>query len=223
MWTTHIGSIGSLPASCATSIARAFDPRAVAAVSPSGDDTVEHVALSPLGEGDLRAIFTGHERVTHIRSAPRGRCARTLGVLASVVEECGAWERAGLAQFEGDHLSVDIAAVDRLEADGRGRLSRCRLARPRRSGSRHRETDLLWTAAFAWPQTHTPTLAALMNLARWELEAAVVDLVERNLLRALPDGRLEPLATPPEAWPEERRVVGLRLRELLRRAGPTGG
>jgi len=77
--------------------------------TPWGSD-VTHVE-----EEQLRALFSGPERLFHLRSdAARILFARTGGNVLQVEAELTQWLRIGLARSEGPVFVVDRAALDRL-------------------------------------------------------------------------------------------------------------
>jgi hypothetical protein len=70
-----------------------------------------------LDEAGLRALFTGPDRLLHLREdAARALFARTSGVPERVEREVLAWTSAGLARWDGDRLAVDREALEHLSS-----------------------------------------------------------------------------------------------------------
>jgi hypothetical protein len=85
--------------------------------APEGARGEAVVRLVPLDAAALEGLFSGPERIFRLRSdAARALWARTEGLQARVAEEVSAWLRSGFARWDGQRLTVDREALDRLEA-----------------------------------------------------------------------------------------------------------
>ena len=74
------------------------------------------IALSPLSETSLRALFHGPDVILHLREdAARLVHQRTSGVPRAVEQLVDAWEQAGLCYRDGERWRIDRQAIARLE------------------------------------------------------------------------------------------------------------
>jgi len=165
--------------------------------------------LEPLAEQDLRALFHGPDRLHHLREdAACELHRRTAGIPRLVVEELGAWERAGLCRREDGHWRIRRAMLDRLEA-GFELSAGLRIAIPKEplSGDSQR---LLAAVEIAFPHSTPRLLARLVRRPLWEVEAELATLEEDRTIRLLGDGTFAAMATgqPARVWTadELRRV-----------------
>ena len=176
------------------------------------------VLLAPLPEAALEPLFTGPERIFHLRTdAARALWNRTGGLPARIAEEVAAWVRAGLTRWDGDSLAVDWGALERLQLPGRTYVVRPLSARPLPQRLRELLVSIDLAVGFASPRL----LAAVFDSPVWRMEADLDELVRRKALQRLPDGTFEPLVLVDHAEqdvPEERRrEVHRKIAELLPR------
>ena len=76
-----------------------------------------------LSAQELQRLFHGPERLLRLPSdAAKELFARTDGVRTDVIEELAAWERAGLAHWDGEQVRVDRTALERLREGLRVRV-----------------------------------------------------------------------------------------------------
>lgn len=183
---------------------------------PSPGDAAA-VAIAPLGEVPLRALFTGVDRLFHTcEDAARALYERTDGLPAKLAHELAAWERAGLARVDGERWAVSREALDRLE--GGARVASAIAAPP---ALLPHLVDLLDWVSLAWPFVPQTLLPDVMGQPPWRVEAEVDELIEAGAARRLSDGRIEPLvsARVEERWTDARRTSA---HEALAKALPEG-
>ena len=205
-----------------SAVARCREAGAVVRALPRAGGVEGAVALEPLEESALRALFAGPERLFHLPAdGARLLWARTGGVAARVEEEVSAWVRAGIARWDERLLIVERDALDQFDASLRVAPPVDRAFAATRPTLAPHLDDLLSWLALAWPHTRGDVIAAAMAQPAWRIEAEAEELVACGAARRLPDGRLEPctisLAEP--AWPWERRQ---RAHRAIARALPRG-
>ncbi|MEZ4301003.1 MAG: serine/threonine-protein kinase [Polyangiaceae bacterium] len=172
----------------------------------------DRVRIVPFSARELEGLFTGMDRLFHLREdAAAVLWERTGGHAARVSEELMSWLRAGIARRDGDRFTVDRDTLDRLRADRRAREVRAEstLESGEATGAAR---DLLAWVSVAWPDSTPSVLSAAMDEALWCVEAGIGELSERGLVRVLPDDRAQPLVPPraSEAWSVERRRASQR-------------
>ncbi|MEZ4299015.1 MAG: hypothetical protein R3B70_28965 [Polyangiaceae bacterium] len=173
--------------------------------------------LSPLKEDDLRPLFTGPDRVFHLREdAARELHRRTAGLPARIVAELRAWERAGHATRTRDEWSVSRTALDRLAA-GRTALPEPPPLPPQPSPDLRASQklplpleDLAAWIDFAFPYTHVEELSRITSEPAPRIQAAAEDLISRGAVTRTAGGSL--LATG------SRGIAARRRAEWRRRA-----
>jgi hypothetical protein len=172
---------------------------------PAEDDLQLTVRLRPLGEGELRSLFAGPDRLLHLREdAASILFQRTEGMPARVVREVTTWMGLGIARWVRNLVAVSRDALDRLTL---GLLAGAPADAdvPALRGLSSDQRDVLVWAALAWPHTTLDLLARTVNEPRYRVEAVVVSLAELGLVRRLPDGHLAPqIPAPIASWPEAR-------------------
>ncbi len=78
-------------------------------------DTPGALAVPPVSASELMRCFHGRERIHYIPSdAAHQLWLRTGGRAGLVLDELNAWERAGLAHWDGDRMRIDRDAITRL-------------------------------------------------------------------------------------------------------------
>ena len=181
--------------------------------------------LPALSEADLRAFFTGRDRLFHLREdAAKALFQRTSGRVGRVADELDAWTRAGIALLDGASYRVDRSSLDALEE---GVI----VARP--PAPAHVEYNLLpahlaelsaW-AFLSGPLATAPFLASILGQPRWRVEADIETLVAGGaghlagetgalVVRSLDD--------PTHAWPQPRvRAAHRRIAETLPAGAPS--
>lgn len=175
---------------------------AVIRVGPGG------LPLAPQPEAALRDLFSGPDRLLHLREdGARELWRRTGGLPARVAEEVTAWVTAGLARLERDgRVRVSRGALDRLaaglrlDAGGEGIAASLRLEEPLAS--------LVGWVALAWPHASEALLARCMDFEPWQVELMVTELEAGGHLRRRRDGTWEAMGTAASAalaWADDRR------------------
>ena len=164
------------------------------------------IALRPLTEAELAPLFSGTSRLFHIpEDAARVLHLRTDGLPARVADDVTGWIHAGLARWDGDRVSIDRDAIERLEAGlvitPLGPLP------PPAAPLPPDLDDLLGWILLAHPNGNAAQLAVARGASLDHVERELAALVARGAVRLLPDGRIEPLCAPGagDAWPLERR------------------
>ncbi len=193
-----------IDAASAAAIARCHAAGAVveARIEPPAEDGGALVlALGPVNEEALRALFEGPDRLLHLQEdAARALWARTDGLPARVADELTSWVRAGLTRWEGDRLVIDRDAIERLEAG----LPTAAPQGPELDLEPHL-VELLGWIELAATHAQVSLLARVLDLSPAQIEARVAELVLRGAARTTADGRLVPCTDALEHWPEERR------------------
>jgi tetratricopeptide (TPR) repeat protein len=174
---------------------------------------VHVLRLEPLDPATLAALFTGDERIFHLRSdAARVLFGRTGGLATLVAAELAAWERAGLAHSVSERFRISRESIDALEV-GTATISAmvCDLA------LRDLPPHLSDLGAWIDLLGGTPSvdlIAKTSGLPRWMVEATVEELVERGALRASNGAWVPTLGVrADEVWPDAR--VGEARRRIV--------
>ena len=150
--------------------------------------------LKPLSASALRVLFRGCDRVFHIREdAAEQLFLRTDGIPELVHEELAAWERAGLCERSGGLWSIKRSAIDQLSV-GFETASSLRVSRMREQLTRE-QGDLLAWIDLSFPHACAETLANLTGDELWRVEAQLVELGSKNLVRVTTQGTYGALAT----------------------------
>ncbi|APR78762.1 serine/threonine protein kinase [Minicystis rosea] len=191
--------------------------RAFAGAPSAGASTI---VLAALSEIDLRALFTGADRLFHLpEDAARVLHRRTDGMPARVADDVTGWIQARIARWDGDRVVIDRDAIERLEA---GLLITPPDVLPAPAVPLPPALeDLLGWIVLAHPHAHAAHLAVARGTTTDALDAELRSLEIFGAVRRLPDGRVEPRAAPgvAEGW------AGERPREVHRRiafAAPPG-
>jgi hypothetical protein len=171
------------------------------------------VTLGPLAEAELRPLFVGASRLFHLpEDAARVLHRRTDGMPARVADDVTGWIQAGIARWDGDRVSVDRDAIERLEA---GLIITPLGPLPQPSAPLPAELDdLLGWIVIAHPHADTASLALARGVTWLQMAADLEALQGRGAVRVLADGRVEPLCAPGDidSWtPERRREVHRRI------------
>jgi hypothetical protein len=181
------------------------------------------VALHPMDEGELRALFHGPERLLHLpEDGARALFERTGGSPGRVVSEVAAWVDNGLASWRDRKLLLDRTALDRLEGGVAVQVP----ATPSAIGThlkRGLEHMLAWIT-FIWPHSTVEMLRGVLDRTPWEIELMVTELERLSVVRRMPDGRIQPrlAALALQEWSDaERRDAHATAARLLP-AGASG-
>ncbi len=193
------------------------------------------IEAHPLDDASLRALIAGPDRILHLKEdGARLLRARTGGHALGVEREVRRWLRAGLARWDGSSLTLRRDDLARIEAEPQRPTDPTHSAASSREVGGHHRDILVWIV-LAWPVATTTLLSAATGTARWEIEAAVAELMQDGLVYEEPDGSLMTAVPLPvaELWPAERideahralgRVTAVgtegRMRHLL--AGSSG-
>ena len=140
----------------------------------------------PLDQSSLMRLFDGPDTFLHLREdAARVLWERTGGRRVAVQGELEAWVRAGLASWEGELLTLDRAALERLE-DG------LVVAVDPTPDERLPEIELqvLEAARACWPERSATRIQEAAGLEPTIFEAAVRDLEARGQVWRLSGDRL---------------------------------
>jgi hypothetical protein len=160
-------------------------------------DGAEEVPLGPLAAPELGRLFHGPERIFHLISDGAALlAARTGGLPGAVAEEIDAWCAAGLATWDGAGIALDRDAIERITLTNAGRgaigSSRARSFPPSEPGPRVALAPMLEGVLDAVLLATTPLgpseMGSVLDLAEWEVEAALEDLSERGLVAPHGDG-----------------------------------
>jgi hypothetical protein len=171
------------------------------------------VTLGPLAEAELRPLFVGASRLFHLpEDAARVLHRRTDGMPARIADDVTGWIQAGIARWDGDRVSVDRDAIERLEA---GLIITPLGPLPQPSAPLPAELDdLLGWIVIAHPHADTASLALARGVTWLQMAGDLEALQGRGAVRVLADGRVEPLCAPGDidSWtPERRREVHRRI------------
>ena len=215
---------------------RALAGGGVARTIVDGDATTR---LEGLAEVTLRGLFHGPQRLLHLpEDAAHQLWVRTNGLPSAVFEELASWQRAGIATREGTRFRLHRDGIARLQTGVRGvstgsslalmptlraedpatslrqggGTTRTRLAQQTLRARPELQELLAWIR-LAWPHSHPQqTLQRAMSWQLWQLEAGIADLVALGAIRALADGRVEPVfpADFDAAWDSTMRRAAHR-------------
>ncbi len=172
------------------------------------------VVLGPIAAAELHPLFVGPERLFHLVSDPAAALVeRAGGLRGDVIETLAGWVANGVARRVGPRFAIDRAALQQA------------LSRPRAvSGGAELQgalADVVAAAHLAWPHTTAEHLALALDRPTWEVELAVLELVDQGALAALDDGRFEPRA-PASALPAWSTVRQAALHRRMAAALPMG-
>jgi hypothetical protein len=178
--------------------------------------------LRPLREDELRPLFSGPDRIFHLREdAARELWRRTDGLPRRVARALEGWERAGVVRREGERFGTTRGALDRLRLD---------LERP---PAHHDDAPALALPGYlrelvGWLQlaggaVEHSLLASLVAMSRWELDLGLDELQRLRAARLTPSGVVESLLPPglSDPWsPAERARARGRLADALQPGAP---
>lgn len=198
-------------------VARVLHCGRVALASTEDTDDLRAVHLEPLEASALTTLFTGRERIFHLQTdSARALFERTGGIAAHVATELAAWTRAGLAHADGDRFHVTRESIDALEAGA----ALVPVSRPTDTFPERLPGHLTDLAGWIELLGESATLDALAEVTkhpRWEIEAAIDELVRHRVVRRA-DGvvRLAVTVGADDVWPAERvEQARRRLAETL--------
>ena len=187
-----VDDVGRLDRWSAPLIERARDRGIVVRATPEKAEGA-HV-LEPFKSTELRGLFRGYDRVFHIREdAAEQLFLRTDGIPDLVFEELAAWERAGICERSDGLWSIERTKIDELSV-GFETAASLRVSRLRETLTRDQEDLLAWID-LAFPHARVEALASWTGQELWRVEAQLVELLERNLVRVSEHGTYGALVT----------------------------
>lgn len=147
--------------------------------------------IRPLRLTDLVSLFSGHERIFHLRhDAAETLLGRTDGLPGEMLEELATWTRAGLATLDGARVHCSRAQIERLQFWSPQRSSAPFLQRSHTEhlGSAHAlALDLIAACA---DRASEGLLASALKLVPEVASAIVRDLADLGYVDVASSGRL---------------------------------
>lgn len=165
------------------------------------------LALAPLSREDLHALFSGPDRLHHLREdAAKLLHERTTGIPARVVDEIQRWVRDGVVRFEGRRAVVDRPSLDRYASQPHSDLP------PRDVAIEHLPVavrDLMALLEIASRRVPLADLSHMAGVPPWQAEVTLRKLLEHDVVAREPDGCVRPTARIGAAalWDDERRAA----------------
>ncbi|WP_170319968.1 serine/threonine-protein kinase [Polyangium spumosum] len=188
---------------------------------PPGVSSDEVVEVAPLDEAVLAQLFSGPDKLFHLREdAARALWERTDGLPARIEAELLAWTHLGLARRDGPLFAVDRDALSRLHA-GLVVVPSAAMTANDLDDPLHVEETLRWLSLAGRPLT-LMQLARVMQCAPWRVEAACEALVLRGAVRRQRHDSFEGRGRVDYPWNELQRAEAHRAIAAILEPGDEG-